>query len=126
MKVFFFIIGGDNLIKINSVQISTPSSFQFGIMDLSKAERNAKGDLIIERVNTKRKLELSYNYLSATDLSTLLSAISDITFTVTYPDAQTGADRTSTFYTGDRSVGAIDYQNNIMRYKDVKFNLIEV
>lgn len=114
------------MIFINSVKISTPSTLQIGIMDLSKAERNAKGNLIIERINTKRKLELSYNYLSATSLSTLLNAISGTTFTVTYPDAQTGANRTGTFYVGDRNAGAIDFQGGTVRYKDIKFNLIEV
>lgn len=114
------------MIFINSVQISTPSNFQIGIMDISKAERNAKGNLIIERINTKRKLELSYGYLSAAALSTLLTAISGTTFSVSYPDAQTGASRTGTFYVGDRSAGAIDIQSGVVRYKDVKFNLIEV
>lgn len=114
------------MIKINNVTISTPSSFQIGIMDISKAERNAKGNLIIERIATKRKIELSYNYLSAANLSTLLNAISATTFTVEYPDAQTGSARVGTFYVGDRTAGAIDYYNNVMRYKDIKFNLIEV
>lgn len=113
------------MILINSVQIATPSTFQIGIMDISKAERNANGTLIIERITTKRKLELSYNYMSAADLATLLTAISGVTFSVTYPDAQTGANRTATFYVGDRTAGAIDYQGSTMRYKDVKYNLIE-
>jgi len=114
------------MISVNGVQISTPSSFQIGITDLSKTERNANGGLIIEVIATKRTLELSYSYLSSTALSTILTAISASTFSVTYPDAQTGADRISTFYCSDKNAGAIDYQNNIMRYKDVKFNLIEV
>ena len=113
------------MIKIDTVTISTPSSFQIGIEDISKAERNANGTLIIERIATKRKLELSSNYLSAANLSTLLTAISGTTFTVEYPDAQTGAARTGTFYAGARTAGAIDYQGSVMRYKDVKFNLIE-
>lgn len=114
------------MISVNGNQIATPAQLQIGIMDLSKAERNANGNLIIERVNTKRKLELSYNYLSASALSTLLNAISATTFSVTYPDAQTGASRTGTFYVGDRTAGAIDFQGGIVRYKDIKFNFIEV
>ena len=114
------------MISINGVQISTPSTFQIGIQDISKAERNANGNMIIERITTKRKLELSYNYLSATDIATLLTAISGTTFTVTYPDAQTGLNRTGTFYCGDRTAGAIDYQGSVMRYKDIKFSLVEV
>lgn len=114
------------MIKINSVTISTPSSFSIGIMDISKAERNANGTMIIERIATKRKLELNYAYLSQADMATLLTAISGVTFTVEYPDAQTGASRTGTFYSGDRNAGAIDYKSGIMRYKDLKVSLVEV
>ncbi|MFZ3132757.1 MAG: DUF6711 family protein [Desulfosporosinus sp.] len=94
-------------------------------MDLSKAERNASGTLIIERIATKRKLELGWSYLSQADLATLLTTVSPVTFTVVYPDPQTGAARSGTFYAGDRAAGAIDYQGGIMRWKDIKFSLIE-
>lgn len=114
------------MISINSVQMPTPTTFQIGITDLTKTERNANGGLIIEVIATKRKLDLSYNYLSATSFSTLLNAISASTFSVTYPDAQTAVDRTATFYCSEKNAGAIDYQNGIMRYKDVKLTFTEV
>jgi hypothetical protein len=113
------------MIQINSVTIPTPSDYKISVMDLSKAERNANGNMIIERVATKRKLELEYKYLSSNDLSVLLQAISDVFFTVSYPDFVTGSINSGTFYVGDRTAGAIDYQNDIIRYKDIKFNLIE-
>jgi len=113
------------MIQINSVTIPTPSDYKISVMDLSKAERNANGNMIIERVATKRKLELEYKYLSSNDLSVLLQAISDVFFTVSYPDFVTGSISSGTFYVGDRTAGAIDYQNDIIRYKDIKFNLIE-
>jgi hypothetical protein len=114
------------MISVNSVQISTPSDFTVGVMDISKAERNGTGTLIIERIATKRKLELTYKYLSQADMSTLLSAISASTFTVQYPDPVTGALRSGTFYAGDRTAGTIDYQSGAIRWKDLKFNLVEV
>jgi hypothetical protein len=95
-------------------------------MDLSKAERNANGTMIIERITTKRKLEISYNYLSQADCSALLQSIGSTTFNVEYPDPQTGALRTGNFYSGDKTSSAIDYKGGVMRYKDIKFNLIEV
>ncbi len=113
------------MIKINSVAIPTPSAFQVGIQDISKAERNANGLMIIERIATKRKLELSWSYLSQSSLASLLQAVSGVFFTVEYPDPQDGALRTGTFYAGDRNAGAIDYINGVMRYKDIKFNLVE-
>lgn len=113
------------MIQINGISISTPSSYLVGIQDISKAERNARGDMIIERIATKRKLELSWNYLSQTDLQQLLQLVSLVFFSVNYPDPQTGTVQTGMFYCGDRSTGALDYQNGKVRWKDIKFNLVE-
>lgn len=113
------------LIKVGAVNLPTPSEFGVGIMDLSKAERNAKGVLQIERIATKRKIELQWEYLSRTDLQTVLTAVSPTLFTVEYMDPLTNATRTGTFYCGDRSTGMIDFVNSVPRYKGVKFNLIE-
>jgi hypothetical protein len=114
-----------SLITVNTTTLPTPSEFTVGIMDLSKAERNAKGTMIIERVATKRKLELSWKYLTKNDLALILNAVSPVFFSVTYPDPQTNANRTGTFYTGDRSMGVIRYRGGVPEYQDVSFNLIE-
>ena len=113
------------MIKINGTTIPTPSSYDWNIMDLSKAERNASGTIIIERITTKRKLLLRYNYLTKAQLSDLMLIISDVFFTVEYPDAKTATLISGIFYVGDRSASMIDYKNNQPRYRDVNFNLIE-
>lgn len=113
------------MVKINGVELPTPSDYLVSIQDLSKAERNANGTMIIERIATKRKLELSWKYLSKEQLSSLFNLVSPVFFTVTYIDPQTGGLKTGTFYCGDRSAGALDYINGKIRYKDIKFNLIE-
>lgn len=113
------------MIKVNGVVIPTPSDYQVGIMDLSKAERNARGTLIIERIATKRKLELSWKYLSKEDLSRLLKLVSPVFFNVEYIDPQDNMKKTGTFYVGDRNMGALDYRNGNIRYKDIKMNFIE-
>ena len=113
------------MIKVNGVDIPTPSDYMVSVLDISKAERNANGTMIIERVATKRRLEMTWNYLSQVDLSALLTRISPTFFEVEYIDSQTGTVRTGTFYAGDRNAGAIDYQNGVMRFKDISFNLIE-
>lgn len=113
------------LIKINGVEIPTPSDYVPGIMDISKAERNANGTMIIERITTKRKLELSWKTLSTEDLSKILSAVSAVFFTVEYHDPQDNSVRTGTFYSGDRSCAMLSFINGVPKYKDIKFNLIE-
>ena len=61
------------MIKINNVTIPTPSEYNVGIQDLSKAERNARGTMIIERIATKRKLEMNWKYLTKLELQQLLN-----------------------------------------------------
>jgi hypothetical protein len=114
------------MLTINAVEMPPPSTLEVRIIDLSKAERNANGVLIIERIRGGvRKLELSWVLLSQSELSALFVAVSPVTFVVVYPDPQTGAARTMTAYSGDRSVGMIAYNDGVPTYKDTKFNLIE-
>lgn len=113
------------MIKINGVIIPTPSDYTVGIMDLSKGERNAKGTIIIERIATKRKLELSWDFMKKETLKEILTLISTVFFEVEYIDPQTNSIKSGTFYVGNRKAGALDYIRGNIRYKDVSFNLIE-
>jgi len=113
------------LVTVGGVALPTPTDFQVGIMDISKAERNANGTMIIERVTTKRKLFLTYSYVTESDASSILKQIAPTSYTVTYLDPQTKAMKSGSFYCGDRQLGMVDYINGIPRYKDLTFNLIE-
>ncbi|MCP8969728.1 DUF6711 family protein [Ectobacillus ponti] len=113
------------LLTIGGVAMPTPSDLQVGIMDISNAQRNANGLMIIERIATKRKLSVSYNYASAADMQKILQAVAPVFYNVTFLNPLTNAYETSSFYCGDRSVGMIDYVNSVPRYKDLKFDLIE-
>lgn len=114
------------MIKINGTEIPTPSNYTVGIMDISSnAERTASGIMIRDIVATKRKLELSWNHLAKEEVSKLLNLVSGAFFRVEYIDPEANAKKTGTFYCGDRTVGALDYRNGNIRYKDIKFNLVE-
>lgn len=115
----------NSMIKINGVELPTPSDYTVGIQDISKAERNANGLMIIERIATKRKIELSWKYLSKEDLSKVFNLVSPVFFTVEYIDPKENAKKAGTFYAGDRTAGALDFIDGNIRYKDVKFNLVE-
>lgn len=111
---------------VAGVTLPTPNEFQVGYMDISKAERNASGRMIIERIATKRKLFITYSYLTQAQASLVLRTISPTYYTVTYYDPLDGQMKSGSFYCGDRQLGFIDYQNGIPRYKDFNFNLIEL
>ncbi|MEG2291605.1 MAG: DUF6711 family protein [Clostridium sp.] len=113
------------LIKINGVEIPTPSTYQIGIQDISNAERNANGTMIIERIATKRKIELSWNLLDRTKASILLNAVSQIFFEVQYVDPEDNGIKTGTFYCGDRTIPMITFVKGVPKYKGITFNIIE-
>lgn len=113
------------IIWINGVEMITPTDLQVGIFDISKAERNSLGDMIIERVNTKRKLFLTYSFLTEDQAATILRQIAPTFYNVTYIDPQLKTTETGSFYCGDRNIGWVDYQNGVPRYRDLTFNLIE-
>ena len=113
------------LITVNGVAIPSPSEMSVGTMDLSKAERNVNGLMLIERVATKQKLELTWTFLTSNQIRTLLQAVSPVFFTVSYPDPLTNSIKTGTFYVGDRNAGMLDYFNENARYKEFSMNFIE-
>ncbi|ADY54719.1 hypothetical protein Sgly_0353 [Syntrophobotulus glycolicus DSM 8271] len=113
------------MIKINSIELPALTDYIVSIMDISKAERNANGTVIIERIATKRKIELAFGLLTREQLSQVLNLVAPVFFTVEYVDPQDNAIKTGTFYCGDRSAGGLRYKNGRMSWKGIKFNLIE-
>lgn len=113
------------LFKINGVTMPSPAELSVGIQDISKAERNARGTMIMERITTKRKIDLAWKHLNNSELQILLNAASNIFFEVDYPDPQANGQRFGTFYAGDRTIGAMIYRDGIMVWQDIKFSIIE-
>lgn len=103
----------------------TPTSFEVSYMDISKAERNSNGLMLIERITTKRKIQVSYDFLIASDMTKILNAVAPTYYDVKFHDPKTNALDTANMYCGDRSVSFIDYINGTPRYRGVSFDLIE-
>lgn len=115
------------MIKINGVDIKTPSKFEATISDVDgETTRNALGTLFRDRIGVKRKLQLEFPPLTQSEISTILTAVSDVFFTVTYPDPMSGV-ITKTFYVGDRSIPMYVYGNGTTQllWEGLKMNFIE-
>lgn len=113
------------MLNINGVAIATPKSFQITFQDLDgETNRNAKGDMVRDRITTKRKIECEWPPLTQTESSLLLNAVSDVFFTVTFPDPQLGV-ITKTMYVGDRTIPAYQYINGEVKWSGLKMNFIE-
>jgi hypothetical protein len=113
------------LLKISGVALPTPSEYNIGKMDISKAERNANGTMLIERITTKTKIGVSYKYVTAEEMATILALIQPVFWDVTYLNPVTNSYVTSSFYVGDRNMGMLDYVMDVPRYTDLSFELIE-
>ena len=79
------------MIKINGVDIATPKTYEATVTDLDgETNRNANGEMIRDRIAVKRKLNLEWGPLTQAEIQTLLSAVSSVFFTVTFPDPMSG------------------------------------
>ena len=113
------------LVEINGVALPIPSSYSVGVMDITNAERNALGTMLIERIAQKNKISLAWSYLSGDGMATVLTRVDPITFNVKYLNPKTNSNTTGSFYCGDRNAGMIDFLDGVPRYNDVSFELIE-
>lgn len=106
---------------INGVQIKAPKSFNFGVMDLDgESTRNARGKMTRDIIRKGiRKIELEWGPLSDGEIAMILQNVTGTFFSVTYPDALTGGQRTGTFYVGDRSAPSYSWND---KYKSMKWN----
>lgn len=113
------------MLEINNVLIPSPFSMKVGIMDISNAERNAQGTMLIDRIAKKRKIDLSWRDLKGDELAELLQLIDSVYFFVKYHDPMTNRQETRTFYVGDRNLGMYTYNNGNPIWDDISFNFIE-
>jgi hypothetical protein len=116
------------MLKINGVPVKAPSVFQADISDIDGegTTRNARGDLLRDRLSVKRKLNCEWGPLTMAEISTLLQAVQAVFFSVTYPDPMTGAlAETKTFYVGDRTSPVLFIRDGEPLWKGLKMNFIE-
>ncbi len=117
------------MLKINGTPVRSPSVFQADIYDLDSenTQRNTLGEMLRDRVAVKRKLICEWPPLTMEEVAPILQAVTDVYFSVTYPDPVTGnKQETKTFYVGDRSAPLLFVrQNGEYLWEGLKMNFIE-
>ena len=114
------------MLKINGVAVAAPKVFKVDISDIDgETNRNAKGDMIRDRVATKRKLNCEWAPLTMAQISTLLKAVKGVFFTVEYPDPMEGSFITKTFYVGDRTTPMLYMKDGVPMWEGLSMNFIE-
>jgi hypothetical protein len=115
--------------------VITASEMSVDLYDITGTDtkRNVNGELTAELIARKQKIELKFNLLSGSSLSTILKLFSshsggiynNFFFDVTYLDPIENANRTAVMYVGDRNNPHKLWRGNDVYYSNVKFNLIE-
>jgi len=113
------------IIRIEGVDLPTPSSLKNTQSDLDSADtnRNEQGYLQRDRIRQGiYKLELEWKGITNGQLTTILNAIEPASVQVTFP-SPSGV-LTKTMYAGDRNIKMARYRNNDIRW-NVSFSLTE-
>ena len=116
------------MLAVDGAWTYTPSSFTFGLQDVSSAEagRVEDNDTMYKlRTSQKRTLSLGWNGTTPGQTSEILQAFNPEYFTLTYPDALSGKMETREFYCGDRTAPVKTWVANNKLYTSVSFDVIE-
>lgn len=115
------------MIKVDGAEMPCPSSFTWGLLDISAAESGRTDDITMHknRVGQKRTIFLSWNGPTFERTSQILRAVNPEYINVTYPDALEGKYVTKVFYVGDRSAPFKCWWVGNKRMETLSFELIE-
>lgn len=88
--------------------------------------RNANGDTVLDIVNRKVKLYVTFRPMDSSDMATLLSTFSNYVIPVTYRDSKTNSNKTITCYTGTPEPDYYWILKDQVLYKAMELNFIEM
>ena len=115
--------------KINNVDFSDyVSGMKVGYETLvsSDSGRNAAGDTVIDVINKKRKVYITFRHTTGDEMANLLNAISDYVVSVSYLDSKSKTLQSFTAYTGTPEPDYYTIQANHIIYKPMTLNFIEL
>ena len=115
------------MIWVDGTEIKTPSSFSWGLQDVSSSESGRTQDSLMhkDRVAQKRKISLAWNNPTDKETAEILKAFNPEYIDVTYPDAMSGTNETRTFYVRDRTAPMKMWTVNKKIYSQISFNIVE-
>lgn len=118
-----------DILALNGVALKTPAELTWSLQDLSSPDtgRTLDGIMHKDRVAQKVKLVGKWAAMTTAEASTLLKAVNaSVNFQLTYFDVQENANRTATFYVGDRTVPYLWLRDDSKMVSNIGFDFIEV
>lgn len=115
------------MITVDGVALPCPSSFKWGLQDVSAGESGRTDDTIMHknRVGQKRKLWLEWVGKDWQTTAMIMRAVNPEYINVTYPDMMSGNYETRTFYVGDRTAPVKFWWTDRKMIEQIAFDLIE-
>lgn len=117
----------NSMIRVNGVRVKTPSSFTWGLQDVSAEDAGRTQDAIMHKnmIAQKRKISLAWNNPTPEEAHTILRAFNAEYFRMKYYDPLAGGEITKTFYAGDRTAPVKIWTAGNKRYEQISFDIIE-
>lgn len=100
-------------------------SWTISTLDSDATGRNQAGRMFRDVVADKRKVQVKWGALTASECSTILNMIDDPTFDIRFPDAHDGALREMTCYVGDRTTPAYRLYDGAWCWTGLSVSFIE-
>lgn len=116
-------------LKINGTDVSQlVSGLKIGYETLvaENSGRNANGDTVLDVINHKIKLYITFRPMDDLEMKRLLATFEDYVIDVTFRDSKTNADKTITCYTGTPEPEYYFILDNRVFYKSFNLNFIEL
>lgn len=88
--------------------------------------RNANGDTVIDVINKKVKLYVTFRPMESDDMAKVLGALENYVIDVTYRDSKTNSNKTITCYTGTPEPDYYFIHDNRVLYKEMSLNFIQL
>lgn len=114
--------------KIGNVDFSAMvSGLKVGYETLvsDQSGRNAAGDTVIDVINRKTKLYVTFRHTTADEMNRLLQAVKGFVLSVTYLDPETKQQKTITAYTGTPEPEYYTISNKTI-FNPLSLNFIEL
>lgn len=113
--------------KVDGVEMPCPSTWQWGLMDVSIGESGRTDNALMHkgRVAQKRKIQVGFNGCTNTVATQILNAINPEYIHVTYFDLLAGQNQTREFYVGDRAAPFKWWWDGTRVLESLSFDLIE-
>lgn len=91
------------IVRIDGVQIKSPSDLKAGTFRLSKSGRLSSGLMVMDIIAQKRRIDLTWKAISGKHLNLIVDLIDTNTFyTIEFPDPKRGGEMaTMVAYVGD-------------------------